>query len=59
MHWVTCTGVVLSAVLLVSTAGQGNPIAGHTLYVNPTYVAELDSSIATANGTVKDTLSSM
>lgn len=36
-----------------------NPIEGHALYVNPTYVAELDQSIATATGEVKSTLMSM
>jgi hypothetical protein len=32
---------------------------GHPLYVNPSYVAELNSSIATATGTVRATLESM
>jgi len=36
-----------------------NPIAGHPMYVNPSYRASLESSITTAEGTVKATLESM
>jgi len=46
-------GLVLSFVL------SQNPYAGKTYYVNPSYQAELDTSIATATGTVKTTLQSM
>jgi len=51
----------ISFFLLVAlVAGQGtNPFAGKTFYVNPSYQAELDTSIATATGTVKDTLTKM
>jgi cellulose 1,4-beta-cellobiosidase len=36
-----------------------NPFAKQSLYVNPTYVAELDSSIANSTGKVKQTLESI
>lgn len=36
-----------------------NPFFGHDFYVNPSYQAELDTSIATATGTVKSTLQEM
>jgi len=48
---------VLFAALV---AGQStNPFEGKTFYVNPAYQAELDTSIATATGAVKDTLTKM
>jgi len=54
--------IPLLALLCVTfTVGQSgtNPFAGKTYYVNPSYQAELDTSIATATGTVKSTLQSM
>eukprot|EP00054_Salpingoeca_dolichothecata_P036528 m.7764 g.7764 ORF g.7764 m.7764 type:complete len:499 (-) comp6799_c0_seq1:77-1573(-) len=36
-----------------------NPLAGHKFYINPSYVAELNSSIANATGNVKTVLESM
>jgi len=49
----------LSIVLLLGTVYAQNPFAGKTYYVNPSYQAELDSSIATATGAVQATLQSM
>lgn len=55
------SSVIFTYVLALSlVAGQSkNPFLGHDFYVNPAYQAELDSSIATATGTVKDTLKQM
>ena len=39
--------------------GDGNPFAAAQQYVNPSYQAELETSIATATGTVKETLQHM
>eukprot|EP00040_Diaphanoeca_grandis_P005250 m.32023 g.32023 ORF g.32023 m.32023 type:complete len:504 (-) comp16568_c1_seq1:24-1535(-) len=51
---------LLATVATIGTIVQGqNPLAGHPLYVNPSYVAELDQSIATAEGATKTTLESM
>jgi len=51
----------LALLCVTFTVGQSgtNPFAGKTYYVNPSYQAELDTSIATATGTVKSTLQSM
>jgi len=45
--------------LLVASQTPNNPFQGKKFYVNPSYQAELDTSIATASGTVKATLQSM
>jgi cellulose 1,4-beta-cellobiosidase len=42
--------------LLVSSQ---NPFSGKQFYVNPSYQEELDTSIATASGTIKSTLQAM
>jgi len=44
---------------LLGAALAQNPFDGHTFYVNPSYQAELDTSIASATGAVKTTLQSM
>jgi len=49
--------IILSVIVLLANAQ--NPFSGKTFYVNPSYQAELDTSIATATGTVKSTLQSM
>lgn len=43
------------------TSGRsGNPIAGHQLYINPSFIADLDVSIATAaSGSERDNLKAM
>jgi len=46
-------------VLTFAQVPANNPFQGKTGYVNPSYQKELDSSIATATGTVKSTLQSM
>jgi cellulose 1,4-beta-cellobiosidase len=46
-------------VIVLLTNAQGNPFEGKSFYVNPSYQAELDTSIATATGSVKATLQSM
>jgi len=52
--------IVVSQVVLLCAQNTGtNPFLGKTLYVNPSYQAELDTSIATASGTTKTTLQSM
>jgi cellulose 1,4-beta-cellobiosidase len=50
--------ISLLAILVVLALAQ-NPFQGKTFYVNPSYQKELDTSIATATGKVKDTLQSM
>jgi cellulose 1,4-beta-cellobiosidase len=53
---------LVSAVLVALVGAQvpaSNPFSGKTFYVNPSYQAELDTSIATATGAVKDTLTAM
>jgi cellulose 1,4-beta-cellobiosidase len=49
--------IILSVIVLLANAQ--NPFEGKTYYVNPSYQAELDTSIATATGSVKATLQSM
>jgi len=49
---------LLLQVALISAQGT-NPFVGKTYYVNPSYQAELDSSIATATGDVKTNLQAM
>jgi cellulose 1,4-beta-cellobiosidase len=49
-----------SAALSLAYRTDGpNPFANKPLYVNPSYVMELESSIATADGNVKSTLMSV
>ena len=47
------------SLLAVLAAASGNPFEGKTLYVNPSYQAELDTSIATATGLAKENLQKM
>jgi cellulose 1,4-beta-cellobiosidase len=51
--------VLLALLALVAAQQTTNPFLGKTFYVNPSYQAELDTSIATATGTVQSTLQSM
>ena len=45
---------------LAGASAAANPFLGHTFYVNPSYQAELDTSIATeTDATIKSTLESM
>jgi cellulose 1,4-beta-cellobiosidase len=50
--------IFLLGLFALLVASQ-NPFTGKTFYVNPSYQAELDTSIATATGNVKTTLQSM
>jgi len=50
-----CLTIFVASFLLASS----NPFVGHPFYVNPSYVSQLDSSIETATGKVKETLESM
>ena len=50
---------VLSAVDAAVESSRGNPFQGQPFYVNPSYKASLETSIATAFGNVKHTLESM
>jgi cellulose 1,4-beta-cellobiosidase len=50
---------VAPLVAAAAATNGSNPFAGRTFYVNPSYQAELDSSIATATGAVKRTLMAM
>jgi len=47
----TCNDVIINPAV--------NPFAGKNLYVNPTYQANLDTSIATASGTTRANLELM
>ena len=42
-----------TAGCLLAAAASANPFEGKNLYVNPSYQTELDTSIATATGSVK------
>ena len=44
---------------LLAVLAAANPFEGKTLYVNPSYQTELDSSIATAQGLAKENLQKM
>jgi len=51
---------VLALALLVGAQNTGtNPFLGKTYYVNPSYQAELDTSISTATGATQQTLQAM
>jgi len=50
---------VLVSFVLLALVGAQNPFSGKTFYVNPSYQAELDTSIATATGTTQQTLQAM
>jgi len=51
--------VLLVLLLVVLSVAQNNPFSSGNFYVNPSYQQELDTSIATATGTVKTTLTAM
>jgi cellulose 1,4-beta-cellobiosidase len=52
--------MMIAALLTLASANSaGNPFVGVPYFVNPAFKAELDTSIATATGTVKTTLQSM
>ena len=51
---------MLSAIsLAASPLSSKNPFATDAYYVNPSYQTELDTPIASASGTVKETLRTM
>jgi len=50
---------LLNSFALISLAYAQNPFKNVQYYVNPSYQAELDSSIVTASGSVKTTLQAM
>ena len=47
------------AAAALAAIASANPFEGKTMYVNPAYQKELDSSISTATGTTKDNLQKM
>ena len=44
------------AAAALAALASANPFEGKTLYVNPAYQTELDSSISSATGTAKENL---
>jgi len=55
----TSTAYILLGLFLLASCFAANPFQGKTFYVNPAYQRELDTSIATASGSVKATLQQM
>eukprot|EP00036_Acanthoecidae_sp_10tr_P014440 CAMPEP_0206287610 /NCGR_PEP_ID=MMETSP0106_2-20121207/1195_1 /ASSEMBLY_ACC=CAM_ASM_000206 /TAXON_ID=81532 /ORGANISM="Acanthoeca-like sp., Strain 10tr" /LENGTH=443 /DNA_ID=CAMNT_0053718149 /DNA_START=84 /DNA_END=1411 /DNA_ORIENTATION=- len=51
--------VVLAVASAAPPVVAQNPIEGRTLYINPSYVAELGKSIANSSGSIKETLTQM
>jgi cellulose 1,4-beta-cellobiosidase len=51
--------ILFVIVLLGVVSAQNNPFSGKTFYVNPSYQAELDTSISTATGVTQQNLQTM